>query len=252
MSRTQKLWFLAAFIAVDTVLAVGLVIYLLRDPYRAADAPRAQVGEAQPTTHDAADRALPVETVPFESADLLFTGSSALGEQPGFFENVRGEALLADDGTVRGLRGTVQMASVMTNADSLTAKLRSEPGFFEVDKYPTAEFTSTSIEPAIGEAAAKGATHQIVGNLTLRGITRSIGFPAKIEVTPERFSLEGEFSVNRQDFGVSYEGGAAFPDIRDLVLINLNISAPRKSSGDASDSPTRQANQDDPTTSPSP
>lgn len=251
MSRTQKLWFLAVFIAVDTVVAVGLVIYLLRDSYRAADAPQAQVGEARATTEPAVEELDAVQTVPFESAELMFTGSSALGEQPGFFENVRGEAVLAEDGTLRGLRGTVQMASVMTNADSLTAKLKNEPGFFEVDQYPTAEFASTSIRPAGREAAAKGATHQVEGNLTLRSITRSISFPAKIEVTPERFSLESEFSVNRRDFGVSYEGGAAFPDIRDLVLINLSIQAPRKSV-DARDSSTKQANQDDPATRPSP
>src|SRR5688500_7753587 len=121
------------------------------------------------------------------------------------------------------------MDSVLTNADSLTAKLKSEPGMFEVGKYPTSEFVSTAIRPVATPGAA-GDTHEIEGNFTLRGITRSIRFPAKIEVTPAAVTLQSEVSVNRQDFGVSYEGGTACPEIRDLVLINLDIEAPRTSS----------------------
>ena len=241
------------------IAAVALTLFLLRAPDRAADAQRAQVGDvvepaAQTDVPEQAQDSATDEVLAFESAELMFTGSSALGEQPGFFETVSGQLVLGEDGTPKALRGTVQMASVLTNADSLTAKLKSEPGMFEVEKYPTAQFVSTAIRPVSTPGAE--ATHEIEGNFTLRGITRSIRFPAKIEVTPAAVTLQSEFSVNRQEFGVNYEGGTAFPEIRDLVLINLDLEASRTASppaagGEEPSSNTLQS-PNEPTTRPVP
>jgi len=237
-------------ILVAVVVAVILVaLYLLRDPYRASEAIQARVGESEAA--ETGEISESDERVPFETVELMFTGSSALGEQPGFFEDASGELVLGDDGAPRRLKGTVRMDSVLTNADSLTAKLKNEPGMFEVAKYPTAEFVSTAIRTASGEAAGKGATHEVQGNLTLRGVTKSIAFPVTIEITPAKVLLSGEFSVNRQEFGISYDGGAAFPEIRDLVLINLDVEAARTRRGDAQSGPTSNpSNQDEPTTRP--
>jgi polyisoprenoid-binding protein YceI len=221
-----------ALILVAVVAAVAiLAFYLFRDPYRASEAIPARVeeGSAAVETSDGTGG----ERVPFAAADLMFTGSSALGEQPGFFEKVSGEIVLDEDGAPRRLSGTVRMDSVLTNADSLTAKLKNEPGMFEVARYPTAAFISTGIRPASGEAAVKGATHEVQGNLTLRGVTKLITFPVKIEIVPESVRLSGEFSVDRQWFGINYDGGAAFPEIRDLVLINLDVEAARTPSADS-------------------
>jgi polyisoprenoid-binding protein YceI len=229
-------------ILLAVVLAVViLAFYLLRDPYRASQARQATVEEPTSTTQPT-EAEVSGERVVFESAELMFTGSSALGEQPGFFEQVSGELVLGEDGTPLQLTGTVQMASVLTNADSLTNKLKTEPGMFEVDRYPTADFVSTAIRPASGEAAAEGATHQVQGNFTLRGVTKSVSFPATIEVTPQKVMFSSEFAVNRQDFGVNYDGGAAFPEIRDLVLINLDFEASR--------TPCTPSNSDEPSTRP--
>jgi polyisoprenoid-binding protein YceI len=238
-------------ILVAVVAAVAiLAFYLLRDPYRASEAIPARVDDesaARGTSEDSSSD----ERVSFESAELMFTGSSALGEQPGFFETVSGEIVLDADRAPKRLSGTVRMDSVLTNADSLTAKLKNEPGMFEVAKYPTAEFVSTALRPASGEAADKGATHEVQGNLTLRGVTKSITFPVTIEVAPESVQLSGEFSVDRQWFGINYDGGAAFPEIRNLVLINLDVEAPRTPRvGAESDQPSNPSNQDEPTTRP--
>ena len=239
MSSDQKRWLIAGFVIFDVVVVVLVLVWLFRDPYRASQAQQAQVAEARdPQQIDAAAEGL--ELVAFETAELMFTGSSALGEQPGFFEKVSGEARIGAGDNLRSLRGTVQMGSVVTQADSLTKKLKEESGFFEVEAYPTAEFVSTGIRPA-PEGAVRD-THVIVGNLTLRGVMKSVEFPAQVEITPQRFLLSAEFSVNRHDFGVSYDGGAAFPEIRELVLINLSIDAPRSSAAgeEASTNPNEQ------------
>ena len=56
--------------------------------------------------------------------------------------------------------------------------------FFEVEKFPTGHFEIVKVE----EMAIENATHKITGNLTLKGITKSVEFPIKI-----KFTLNGVF-----------------------------------------------------------
>jgi polyisoprenoid-binding protein YceI len=107
---------------------------------------------------------------------------------------------------------------VWTDADGLTRHLKS-PDFFDVAKYPRATFESTEIR-AGGD---KGATHTIVGNLTLHGVTKGVAFPVVVSEQDAAFAATAEFSLNRKDFGVAYPG---MPDdlIRDEVVVRLKIT----------------------------
>ena len=71
-------------------------------------------------------------------------------------------------------------------------------------------------------AVAAGDKVDVTGNLTLHGVTKSITFPAKVNVTPDAVDVDAEFSINRKDFGVSFPG---MKDdlIRDDVVIKLEI-----------------------------
>ena len=54
--------------------------------------------------------------------------------------------------------------------------------------------------------------------------TKSISFPAKVSRIGEGVRVKAEFSINRKDFGVVYEG---MRDnlIRDDVVIKLSLNA---------------------------
>ena len=97
-----------------------------------------------------------------------------------------------------------------------------------MEQFATAKFVSTEIK-AGGD---KGATHTITGNLTLRGVTKSLSFPATVAVTPEAVTATSEFALARKQFGVAYEGQ---PDnlVRDDVVVKLKVQAPRKPAGSA-------------------
>ena len=227
------------FGSLAAILVALLVVfgYLRRDP--TAGVERATVGNAQSTPATAPAAPAPAGTplpLSAENVELMFTGSSALGAQPGFFSDLSGVATVSNVGELLALDGEVIMSSVLTNADSLTAKLKSEPGMFEVDKHPTATFASTRIEPLSG---APKATHTVAGDLTVRGVTRPISFPATITRDGAGLTLSSAFSVNRHDFGITYDGGSAFPDIRPDVLINLDIRVPMPARGGAPPSTTR-------------
>jgi polyisoprenoid-binding protein YceI len=89
-----------------------------------------------------------------------------------------------------------------------------------VEQFPTATFASTRLEPI----ASDSATHTVTGDLTLRGVTKSVAFPATISRAGDNVSVKSEFAINRKDFGIAYAGK---PDdlIRDDVVIQLDLQA---------------------------
>lgn len=133
-----------------------------------------------------------------ENTRIQFVGTHA-GDKPdprtGTFGKFAGTAKVAG-GALTTVSVEIETASLSTEIPKLTDHLKS-PDFFEVRQHPKATFQSTGIEDA-GDGTVK-----ITGDLTLRGITRSISFPATVS-TADGLSLKAEFTVDRTDFGMNY------------------------------------------------
>lgn len=89
---------------------------------------------------------------------------------------------------------------------------------FDIAKYPTATFTSTSVQPSGGDRA------KITGNLTVRGVTRPVVLDAKFygAGTNERskklnIGFTATTRIKRSQFGFNY-GLAAVGDDVDLQI----------------------------------
>jgi polyisoprenoid-binding protein YceI len=117
----------------------------------------------------------------------------------------------------------IETASVFTDADGLTKHLQTGD-FFEVEKFPKASFQSTKI---VADSAKGANAYTVTGDLELRGVRKSVTFPATIVVTPADVTVNSEFAINRKDFGIVY-AGKADDLIRDDVAIKLDLKAPRK------------------------
>jgi polyisoprenoid-binding protein YceI len=115
---------------------------------------------------------------------------------------------------------TIDMKSIEADDPKLTGHLQS-PDFFDTAKFPTATFTSTEIK-AGGD---KGATHTITGNLEMRGVKKSISFPATVALAADKVSVKSEFVINRKDWNIVYPG-MADDLIRDEVVVQLDLNAP--------------------------
>ena len=128
--------------------------------------------------------------------------------------------------TVRGrfgaLEGSIRLDSdaperssveVSIDADSLDtrvadrdAHLRS-PEFFDVESYPTMEFRSRRVE---GPAGSPGESFQVLGDLTIRGVTREVVLDARFEGTGTdpwggtRAGFSAETTIDRRDFGLTW------------------------------------------------
>jgi polyisoprenoid-binding protein YceI len=200
----------------------GLLLACNNDP--AKDKAKAQVGEPAAVATAAPSGGTAYR---FSAADskLSFVGAKITRKHDGSFGKFSGNVQVRDgDATKSNLVVEVDMSTISADVDKLTAHLKT-PDFFDVGKFPTARFTSTSIR-AGGE---NGATHTITGNLELHGVTKAISFPATIHLAPDQVDADSEFAINRKDFGLVYPG---MPDdlIKDEVLIKLQVHA-KKSNG---------------------
>src|SRR5690606_10011030 len=88
-----------------------------------------------------------------------------------------------------------------------------EDDFFNAPKYPTSTFEITKVTSLANDTAA---THLVYGNLTIRDITKQIGFKANIDVQPGMIKVVTPmFSINRADFGVKYGSKSYFDNLAD-------------------------------------
>jgi polyisoprenoid-binding protein YceI len=126
--------------------------------------------------------------------------------------------------------GTVSVASVDTNEPQRDAHLRS-PDLFDVERFPEIGFRSTDIRPLDED------TFEVIGELTLHGITREIALRAEVqgtEIDPwgnERVGLEITGQLNRADFDMKFNQalGSGNMLVSDKVKLSLDISAVRQS-----------------------
>lgn len=156
-----------------------------------------------------------------EGSDIEFVGAKVTGKHDGEFKTFSGKIELVDgDITKSRVSVTIQMDSMVADADQLTGHLKSDD-FFDIENHPTSEFVSTAI---VAKAGEEGTTHEITGNITIRGVTKSITFPATIKVEDDEIEAKAEFAINRKDFNVMYDG---MKDdlIKEQFLLKLELEA---------------------------
>lgn len=229
MNKQMKLGFsmrkMGGFLTLGAVAASALLSVACNDPTEGKT--KATVSSAVAVASaPAADTAAAgkVEKLPLASGEskLTWVGSKVTGKHDGGFEKFTGTIELTDGKIEQGkVTVEIDMTSVTSDAEQLTGHLKNAD-FFEVEKFPTAKFESTSVKAG----GKDGATHTITGNLTLRGETKSIEFPATINLAEKELTVKSEFSINRKDFGIVYTGKAD-DLIRDDVLIRLDLKVKR-------------------------
>jgi polyisoprenoid-binding protein YceI len=138
---------------------------------------------------------------PAHSAVVFSIRHLGLSKVRGRFD--RFDAVLDVGASLDDLRvdATIDMASVNTNNDDRDAHLRNTD-FFDVDRHPTMQFTSTGL-------SADGDEWRLGGDLTINGITRPVSLAVEFNgVEPFRenrhagFSATGE--LKRSEFGIDF------------------------------------------------
>lgn len=189
----------------------------------AAPAPSATTAATATPAAAAPEKPANALTLDGASSKVGFIGSKVTGKHDGSFEKLDGWiAIDGDKAEAARIYVEIDMSSVKTDSADLDKHLKSDD-FFSIEKNPKGFFESTSIK-AGGD---KGATHTIEGNLKLRGVEKSVTFPATVKISADEITAKAEFSINRKNWDIKYEGKKD-DLIRDEVVIKLDLKVARK------------------------
>ena len=144
----------------------------------------------------------------------------------GKFSGLSGSLKLDEtDYTHSSIEVSIPSASVSTVDDKLDAHLKNED-FFDVEKFPTLTFKSTSIR------STGDHDYEVTGDLSIRGVTKSVTLsvndlsePSKDPWGNLRIGLSGSAKVNRKDFGLVWNAPLEFGGVLvgDEVTITLDV-----------------------------
>src|SRR5262245_30130804 len=158
--------------------------------------PKSSASEPQQTSQSPATTGK--EYVVRAESKIGFIGSKVTGSHQGGFKSFAGK-FTVQDGKITGNPALqIGMQSTWADNERLTGHLKS-PDFFDVAKFPVSTFTLMSIEPA-------GAQQQVTGNLELHGVTKSISFPADIQIADDALTVKAQFAINRKQFNINFPG----------------------------------------------
>ncbi len=214
-------------------IVTGIAVLLL-----AASCSEAPKGDDAVVTDEktAADSNGVTMTLDPANSSLGFTGWGVGKNHPGTFKLKNG-TFTVKDGMVNSGSFIVDVSSLLMDEQGEMFATKLQPhllsaDFFDATKFPEAKFEITGCEaftPTSGDTSVvAGANMKISGNLTMKGITKNISFPAKVDVTEAGTSAVANFDIDRTQWDMHYndsEESAKDKFIAHEVNIRLNITS---------------------------
>lgn len=145
----------------------------------------------------------------------------------GNFSDVAGEITLDVENPANSTASlTMQVASVDTRNAQRDEHLRTND-FFDPATYPEITFVSTGVKQT-GDT-----TFDVTGDLTIKGVTKSVTVAweftgaATDPFGNDRVGFEGSTTINRMDFGVTWNAplGSGGVLVSEKIVLELEVSA---------------------------
>ena len=147
---------------------------------------------------------------------ITWTGSMAISSEShtGYVYLSKGE-LMIENGQLVGGAAEINMNSIeygdKRNTNTPIKHLKS-PDYFDVEKFPTSTIAITRVD------SVNGNNIKITGNLTIKGVTNSVTFPAYMKVQDEFIMANGRLTIDRTDWGIRYRSGKFYDDFADQIV----------------------------------
>jgi len=137
---------------------------------------------------------------------LQWTGTKVGGQHSGTVK-INGGEIAASNGQISAGTVNIDMSSITVTdlkagdgKEDLEGHLNNED-FFNTAAHPNATFKVTS-------ATGSGTSTSITGDLTIKGITKSITVPANVAMAGDKISVvTPSFKINRTEWDVKYGSG---------------------------------------------
>ncbi len=169
-------------------------------------------------------------TIDTEASSIKWLGKKVTGQHQGTI-NLQTGTLIQQGDVVAGLFGIDMTSIVCTDLDAETAaKLvghLSSEDFFNVAEFNSAIFNIKSISPN------DDGTSTVTGELTIKGISNEISFPAVVNMRDGGMKANAKFSIDRTKWNVKYGSGSFFDNLGDKAIYDdiefeLNLVATSK------------------------
>lgn len=200
---------------------------------KAAEAETTEAGAVKETSGEAASY-----TVDNTNSKIDWTGSKPTGKHTGTINLTDGTVSIKDNMLDSG-KFTIDMNTITVTdlkagdgKEDLEGHLKGTGGteadydhFFNVKKYPQSTFEITKAVTENGKTAVEG-------NLTMKGITKNVKFPATVTVNGDTVTLVSDpFTINRTLWNVNYGSKSVFDNLGDKFInddIELKVSITAK------------------------
>lgn len=150
-----------------------------------------------------------------ESA-ITWRGSMLIGSNShtGYVHISKGE-LIIENGQLVGGTAEVDMNTIEDEkhgSDNGLINHLKDPDFFDVKKFPI----STIV---LAKAVSINAEHtKVTGNLTIKGITNPVTFPAKMEIKNGIVKMNSKLVIDRTKWGIRYKSGKFYDLLADQTM----------------------------------
>ena len=154
-----------------------------------------------------------VETykVDTQASSIDWIGRKITGQHTGKIKISSGD-LLVNGNAIKGGSFVMDMTSMNSDSQKLTGHLKTDD-FFSVEKNPTSKFVITKVT-----GAGKDRIN-VTGDLTIKGITQSISFPATVKKEGNAIvAVAKNVMIDRSKFDIRFGSKSFFNDIGDKAI----------------------------------
>lgn len=166
-----------------------------------------------------------------KSSTIEWRGEKVTGYHTGTVDISEGE-MNVEDGIIKSGKFTIDMTSIKNTdledegmKNKLIGHLKSDD-FFSVSTHQSASFNLTSFRPM--KVDENGNNYMVKGELTIKGITNEISFPANVKIEGNQLVAKADVTFDRSKWNVRYGSGSFFDSLGDNMIyddvqIKLNI-----------------------------
>ncbi|WP_111708836.1 YceI family protein [Lutibacter citreus] len=117
-------------------------------------------------------------------------------------DNLKGGSFIADMTTIKDADGSGKLEGHLKSKD-----------FFEIEVFTTSKFEITNVKNAEADKVT------IVGDITIKGITKEISFLAEVIKSGDDVTVKSDvIKINRADFNIQYKSKSFFNNLKEKFI----------------------------------
>jgi polyisoprenoid-binding protein YceI len=148
---------------------------------------------------------------------ITWVGKKVTGEHSGNIK-IKSGTVVTEGKKLKGGSFIIDMNSMtctdLTDPDynsKFIGHLKSDD-FFSTEKFPEAKLDITSVTPV------KDNNYTVKGNLTIKGVTKPVEFPATVTSDSKTVKANADITVDRTKYDIKYGSGTFFDNLGDKAI----------------------------------